>query len=653
MLLRYCLISIIYLISSQPLLASLINLEIVRPASEFVTNNQKLHIDGIVSSEIPSDVLVSVNTPGGVRNLAEMTNSLYSVVTDLGSSQQLKAILITPLQEEEYNYGPRRVKIAFSPDGNNFTGEKTLFVPSHANEENGWTTVDFAITSARYVRLDMIEGWQASDIVIEKVEFLNKDQKVIQPRIKSISILLDLEEEKRVNFSLAVLLTDGENRLVVDALILSEDVPEDETIKTSELILLSYIPELTEKYSQDGRFFLSDGDKANLLLPLNALDERLKKVEIVPVDTDEISRTSYARNLHIAKDTLPVLAYRFKIYRQGTFPAEATAFFKDQPPSLVVDGITAPETEEIDPWLEKSIPWRSAWVTSLVPMPVSLTVDLLQLHTISKVKVYARVDGGKSFGPKRATILVSDDKETFKEVREYDNFADNITDIPLPTLPAGRYVQLLIEESKQANNIQLYEVEFYDDTGTKIVRYISSDQIVLQTPAILGLSYEPIDLDEAGVRNEKNLALFAWDERVREWQCAGGIVDIEERIVTIQLNYLTQIALFEAIPKDIDVLWSFNPFSPNGDGVADTTRLTLKLQEAQIENQPEIIVEIFDLSGRRVNTLIDRVPAASKSISVVWDGTDRKSNRIANIGPYIYQVRLGNQVRNGVIVVAK
>jgi len=638
---------------SQPLLASLINLEIVRPASGFVTNNQKLNIDGIVSSEIPSDVLVSVNTPGGVRNLAEMTNSLYSVVTDLGSSQQLKAILITPLRDGEYSYGPRKVKIAFSQDGNNFTGERTLSVPSGVNEVNGWTTVDFPITPARYVRLDMIQGWQVGDIVIENVEFLNKDQKVIQPRIKSISILLDLKQEKRANFSLNVLLTNGENRIVVDALILSEEAPEDETIKASELVLLSYIPELAEKYSQDGRFVLSDGDKAGLLIPLNALDERLKKLEIVPVDTDEIPRTSYIRNLRIAKDTSPALAYRFKIYRQGTFPAEATAFFKDQPPALAVDGITAPKTEEIDPWLETSIPWRSAWVTSLVPMPVSLTVDLLQPYAISKIKVYARVDGGKSFGPKRAKILVSDDKETFTEVIEYDNFAENTTDIPLPTLPTGRYVQLLIEESKQANNIQIYEVEFYDDTGSKIVRYIPSDKIVLQAPAILRLSYEQIDLDKANIRNEKNLSLFAWDEHVKEWQCAGGIVDTEEKAITIQLNYLTQIALFETIPQDIEVLWSFNPFSPNGDGIADTTRLTLKLQEAQIEEQPEIIVEIFDLSGRRVNTLIDRVPVVSKSISVVWDGTDRKSNRIADIGPYIYQVQLGNQIRNGVIVVVK
>ncbi len=652
MLLKHCLISIIFVISSHSSLASLIQLEIVRPASEFVTNNQKLQIDGIVSSEIPSDVLVSINTPSGIRNLAEMTNSLYSVVTDFGGSQQLKAILITPSREGEYSYGPRKVKIAFSQDGNNFTGEQTLFVPSHANEENGWITVEFPVTSTQYVRLDMIEGWQADGIVLEKIEFLNREQKVIQPRIKSISILLDLKEHNTADFSLTVLLQDGENRIVVDVLTLAEDAPEDETMKASELILLYYIPELTEKYAQEGRFVLSDGDKVSLLIPLNALNEQLKKLEIIPVHADEIPRTSYIRNLHIAQHTSPVLAYRFNVYRQGVFPAEATAFFKDQPPTLAVDGITAPEVEEIDPWLEKSIPWRSAWVTSLVPMPVSLTIDLLQPHTISKVKVYARVDGGKSFGPKRAKILVSDDKKTFTEVIEYDNFANNITDIPLPTLPTGRYVRLLIEESKQANNIQIYEVEFYDDTNAKIVRYIPSDRVVLQAPAIMRLSYEQIDLDKAVVNNEKNLAFFAWDEGVKEWQYAGGIVDTKEKTVTIQLNYLTQIALFEAAPKEMGVSWSFNPFSPNGDGIADTTRLTLKLIEEQFEKQPEIIVEIFDLSGRLLNTLIDRVPAVSQSISVVWDGKD-KNGRIANIGPYIYQVRLGNQIRNGVIVVAK
>jgi len=634
-------------------------LEIVRPASGFVTNNQKLQIDGIVSSEIPSDVLVSINTPSGIRNLAEMTNSLYSVVTDFGDAQQLKAILITPSREGEYSYGPRKVKITFSPDEEIFTAEQTLFIPSHANEENGWTTLESSITPSRYARLDMIEGWQADKILIEKIEFLvenieTKEQEIIQPRIKSISILLAKTKflHSIADFSLTVLLQDGENRIVVDALMLAEDVPKDETIKASELILLHYIPKLTEKYAQEGRFVLSDGDKASLLIPLNALDERLKKLEIIAVHTDEIPPTSYIRNLHIAQHTSPVLAYRFNIYRQGIFPAEATAFFKDQPPTLAVDGITAPEVEEIDPWLKTSIPWRSVWVTSLVPMPVSLTIDLLQPHTISKVKVYARVDEGISFGPKRAKILVSDDKKTFTEVIEYDDFDNNITDIPLRTLPTGRYVRLLIEESKQANNIQIYEVEFYDDTDAQIVRYIPSDHVVLQAPAILQLSYEQIDLDKAVVKHEKNLSLFAWDEGIKEWQYAGGIVDTNKKTVTIQLNYLTQIALFEATPQEMEVLWSFNPFSPNEDGIADTTILTLKLQEEQFEQQPEIIVEIFDLSGRLVNTLIDRVPATDLSMTVVWNGKD-KNGRIVNIGPYIYQVRLGNKIRNGVIAVAK
>jgi flagellar hook assembly protein FlgD len=110
--------------------------------------------------------------------------------------------------------------------------------------------------------------------------------------------------------------------------------------------------------------------------------------------------------------------------------------------------------------------------------------------------------------------------------------------------------------------------------------------------------------------------------------------------------------LFETTKRAIEVSWSYNPFSPDGNGIADTTWLILNLQEKLLETNPQIIVEIFDLTGKLISTLIDHEPVKSSSIRVQWDGKD-KTGRIVDIGPYIYQIKLGSQVKNGVIVVAK
>jgi len=40
------------------------------------------------------------------------------------------------------------------------------------------------------------------------------------------------------------------------------------------------------------------------------------------------------------------------------------------------------------------------------------------------------------------------------------------------------------------------------------------------------------------------------------------------------------------------------------------------------------------------------------NISIVWNGEDENGGMVC-VGPYIYQVRIGGEVRNGLLVVAK
>jgi gliding motility-associated-like protein len=153
---------------------------------------------------------------------------------------------------------------------------------------------------------------------------------------------------------------------------------------------------------------------------------------------------------------------------------------------------------------------------------------------------------------------------------------------------------------------------------------------------------------EAGIKREENLAIFNWNEGMQEWTMAGGKLELANDWITVNLNHLSTFAIFEAAGAMAEVRWSYNPFSPNGDGIADTTTISINFGE---ESGIQARVEIFDYIGKLVRTLVHE-EMQTGNISIVWDGRDENGDMVG-IGPYIYQVRIGNEVRNGVLVVAR
>jgi len=85
-----------------------------------------------------------------------------------------------------------------------------------------------------------------------------------------------------------------------------------------------------------------------------------------------------------------------------------------------------------------------------------------------------------------------------------------------------------------------------------------------------------------------------------------------------------------------------NPFSPDGDGREDHTVIELK----QALNAARARVEIYDISGRKVRTLLnDRFTGAT--LSLVWDGRD-DHNQVLRMGIYIVFIQLLND-RQGIV----
>lgn len=605
-----------------------LDLQIFRPAEEFVTNNKELVIAGLVKFPEVQRVAISVNAPAGVPDLGSLAEPLQTLVVDLGASFPLTTLAVLPVFEGGLSLGPRVVNLSFSEDGQAFVDRGVFNVSSGTEQGLEDAQAEFgAAIQARFVQIDMLDGWQAGRISVQEVGFLNTTGELLKGKIRGISIALDLDENGEAHFQIELLLKEGENQIFIAAKAL-DSIQEIE--EKFEVIMATYIPEVV---ITDEPLTLSDGYKAELVIPTSALSPEIKKIGIHPLDVNEIDWTSYANNLRIERDTSPVMAYEVQVSVATPFPATAKDSLDRQPPGLAVDG--NPE-------------YPSTWMTTVSALPVWFKVDLRESRSVGKVVIRARVEDDVSYGPKRATVLVSDDDVNYLEVGMCDECGNDTTEIELPTTPVARYVQILIEEGRQGNNIQINEIELFDDEGARIVSYVKRNSAILARPAELTLLYDDTDLVNAGVKRVENLAIFSWNEGMREWTMAGGKVDLVNGWVAVNLNYLSTFAIFEATAPMIEVRWNFNPFSPNGDGIADTTTISINMAG---EAEEQVRVEIFDHVGKLVRTLVHE-DLQTGNISIVWDGRDENGDMVS-IGPYIYQVRVGNEIRNGVLVVAR
>ena len=613
-----------------------IDLYITQPTHNFTTTNQTLVVEGGVTSSEQNEIIVTINTPAGVSRLSSIRPSIHAVTMDLGNVRQLQAVLIRPSIDQAAPTGPQRIFLTVSQDGTLFT-EGYFDVAASLDPLLDRIVVNFPNpTSARFIRMELLEGWAPDRILIESLEFLGDDNQIIRPStsISSVSILLDRTLGADILFSTELLLSEGKNEISVVAAPLSSQI-EGQDI---EMISVRYLADLQSVIPDENRFALSDGDRASILVPVDALDPNVKKIQFFREPPNYFDRFDYQDNTRIARGTLPVLVYRFEVLKRENFEVEATSSLSSQPPMLAVDGILEPP---------------STWMAGLVPLPIHLTVDLGDFHTLGQIAVHSNVVDNRSFGPQRGTILVSNDNHDFRDVLDVPAFNDGATVIEMPAHISCRYVRLLITESMQANNVQLNEVQFFDAFGSKISRFVEFKQLLLERPALLEFSYDRADLERAGVNREADLRVFTWNPSTHEWQLAGGEVDPARQIVRLELNYITQFAVFQAVPPpELVARWSLNPFSPDGNGVADVTRLMIPNVREADAGRRELVVEIYDLHSKLVRTLINRSTVSSNSISIEWDGTDR-TGRLVNIGPYIYQVRMGSQISNGVIVVAK
>lgn len=148
-----------------------------------------------------------------------------------------------------------------------------------------------------------------------------------------------------------------------------------------------------------------------------------------------------------------------------------------------------------------------------------------------------------------------------------------------------------------------------------------------------------------GSIDENLLGVYEYFDRTDTWVYIGGTVNPFGNLITISAARTGTYGVFfnssiTYAPGEVfsGVVFSPNPFSPNGDGLYEETQISFFLT-----TEATVTVEIFDMDGNRVRILERRFPFTAEDdpekqprrvTGLVWDGRDN-TGRIVPYGIYI------------------
>jgi len=229
-----------------------------------------------------------------------------------------------------------------------------------------------------------------------------------------------------------------------------------------------------------------------------------------------------------------------------------------------------------------------------------------------------------------------------------DGIAYNDTKIIIPAyaLPKDAVVSITLfkdtlplpdgPEIAQDNAVPLaaYHISLKSTSGKDIAG-------ILSKPATLILQFSqskstPSDFPLA-------TSAFRWDG-VR-WNKIGGKAQRNNTVIVKVDNISGLFAIFEIseAPRVFKVYPPRpNPFTPNRDGVNDTVAFFFENPQGL-----ESIIRIYDQRGALVRELTD-----VGTTSATWNGKDEEG-KMLELGLYIYQIKVGAEVKGGTVILAR
>jgi len=152
---------------------------------------------------------------------------------------------------------------------------------------------------------------------------------------------------------------------------------------------------------------------------------------------------------------------------------------------------------------------------------------------------------------------------------------------------------------------------------------------------------------------EANLSIYYWKDSTEEWIPVGGIVDAAANTISARINFLHNYYAVASIKPDAaanaiyNVKASPNPFTP-GRGSEQSAKVKITFSFNQ--SYDKYTIAIFNMRGQQVK-YFER-DGTYKQGEVFWDGNHENGFGLPG-GVYLYQIKAGDQVFTGTILLLK
>ena len=280
-------------------------------------------------------------------------------------------------------------------------------------------------------------------------------------------------------------------------------------------------------------------------------------------------------------------------------------------------------TRNIEFTIEASDPSGNTATTPIYTMEIAQPSKYFEVPSIDTMSTIAATapEGTRISIPKSALPDLPDGYSM-----NFRLYSENDRNFPLPPEPASTINVVRTIEISASNEVE----NIYFD------KLLEPFEITFHYP-----SYAIGQIDE------NLLAVYEFNRVTNTWVLVGGNVNPFGNLVTVDVQKTGTYGLFydpsfKYNPGEVfsGVVFSPNPFSPNGDGIYDETNISFYLTK-----EATVTIEIYNIDGYRVKILKKRFAFTAEDTpdkkprrvtGLVWDGKDN----MGHVVPYgIYVAR--------------
>jgi hypothetical protein len=306
---------------------------------------------------------------------------------------------------------------------------------------------------------------------------------------------------------------------------------------------------------------------------------------------------------------------------------------------------------------------KDVWIADIRPDELRSAVPSVVLvdGTLGKpfeARIEAEDEYGNTSQSSLFTFAVPDEnltEQTFKGIRPGDDaifYDGSIMIVPESWEEAGydnldlRLTPLGLSGKNTVDISGRRSSMHYLDVGREIAVFAYSegegeDLAYFEEPLTLALHYPSYDPPS----DEKKIGLFYHQGLTNRWVTVYGRVNERGNAIGAEIRDKGTYALFTDSRLSYNlgeglsgVMAEPNPFSPNGDGLYDETRIGFFLSR----DADWVTVEIYDMSGEEVRTIRWQqglTTTGRTAFEIVWDGADDNGKPVP-YGIYIARVEV-------------